>query len=72
MGARCPEPTPLILFLPQVDGGWIDLLEAGAFDLVAEPYTAREDSAGYRRAGTGRTRALASRAVAHKPRRGRP
>ena len=38
MGGRCPEPTPLILFLPQVDGGWIDLLEAGAFDLVVEPY----------------------------------
>lgn len=38
MGKRCPEPTPLILFLPQVDGGWIDLLEAGAFDLVVEPY----------------------------------
>ena len=38
MGSRCPEPMPLILFLPQIDGGWIDLVEAGAFDLVVEPY----------------------------------
>jgi len=38
MGRRCPEPRPLILFLPQIDGGWIDLLEAGACDLVVEPY----------------------------------
>ena len=38
LGRRCPEPAPLILVLPQIDGGWIDLLEAGAFDLVVEPY----------------------------------
>lgn len=38
MGRRCAEPTPLILVLPQIDGGWIDLLEAGALDLVVEPY----------------------------------
>ncbi len=37
MGSRCPEPTPLILFSPQIDAGWIDLLEAGVFDLVVEP-----------------------------------
>jgi DNA-binding LytR/AlgR family response regulator len=37
-GNRCPEPAPLIVCLPQIDGGWIDLLEAGAFDLLVEPY----------------------------------
>ncbi|MFN7994884.1 MAG: response regulator [Bryobacteraceae bacterium] len=38
MASRCPEPTPVIVFLPQIDGGWIDLLESGAFDVVGEPY----------------------------------
>jgi hypothetical protein len=28
----------VVVFLPKIDGGWIDLLETGAFDLVAEPY----------------------------------
>ena len=32
------QPMPVIVFLPQLDGGWIDLLEAGAFDVVGEPY----------------------------------
>ena len=39
---RRPEYTPLIVCLAQIDGGWMDLLEAGAFDLMAEPYR-RED-----------------------------
>jgi hypothetical protein len=38
MGKRGPEPTPLIVCLPQIDAGWIDLLETGAFDLLVEPY----------------------------------
>ena len=38
IGKRCPEPPPVIVCLPQIDGGWIDLLEAGAFDVVVEPY----------------------------------
>jgi hypothetical protein len=32
------EPVPLIVCMRQLDGGWIDLLEAGAFDLLVEPY----------------------------------
>jgi hypothetical protein len=38
MAGQCAEPMPVIVFLPEIDGGWIDLLEAGAFDLVIEPY----------------------------------
>jgi hypothetical protein len=33
--------TPVILCVPEVDGGWIDLLEAGASDLLTEPYQPR-------------------------------
>ncbi len=38
LASRRPEPTPVIVFLPQIDGGWIDLLESGAFDVVGKPY----------------------------------
>ena len=38
MGKRSPEPAPLIVCLPEIDAGWIDLLEAGAFDVLVEPY----------------------------------
>jgi DNA-binding NtrC family response regulator len=38
MAGRRAEPMPVIVFLSEIDGGWIDLLEAGAFDLVVEPY----------------------------------
>ena len=38
MGNRGPEPAPLIVCLPEIDAGWIDLLEAGAFDVLVEPY----------------------------------
>jgi hypothetical protein len=38
MANACPERLPLIVCLQQIDGGWIDLLEAGAFDLLVEPY----------------------------------
>jgi hypothetical protein len=38
MAGASAEPLPVIVFLPKIDGGWIDLLEAGAFDLVVEPY----------------------------------
>ena len=34
----CLRYIPLILCLPQIDGGWIDLLEEGAFALLVEPY----------------------------------
>ena len=37
-----PTYTPLIVCLPKIDGGWVDLLEAGAFDLIVEPYPRRE------------------------------
>jgi DNA-binding NtrC family response regulator len=39
---RRPEYTPLVVCLAQIDGGWLDLLEAGAFDLIAEPYRREE------------------------------
>jgi len=39
---QCPVYTPLIVCLPQIDGGWIDLLEAGAADLMVEPYRREE------------------------------
>lgn len=42
MASRCPEPMPVIVFLPEIDGGWIDLLEAGAFDIVVGPYRREE------------------------------
>ena len=35
------QPMPVVVFLPQLDGGWIDLLEAGAFDVIGEPYNRR-------------------------------
>jgi hypothetical protein len=35
---RRTPPTPVTVCLPQIDGGWIDLLEAGAFDVMVEPY----------------------------------
>jgi CheY-like chemotaxis protein len=33
---------PIVVCLPQVDGGWIDLLEAGAFGLLVEPYERKQ------------------------------
>jgi len=39
---RCPRNTPLILCLPEIDGGWIDLMEEGAFALRVEPYRREE------------------------------
>ena len=42
MARKRVEPMPVIVFLPEIDGGWIDLLEAGAFDLVVEPYRREE------------------------------
>jgi DNA-binding NtrC family response regulator len=39
---RCPRNTPLILCLPEIDGGWIDLMEEGAFALLVEPYRREE------------------------------
>lgn len=38
LGRQRFEPVPLIVCLPAIDGGWIDLLEAGAWDLLVEPY----------------------------------
>jgi len=38
MGRQCLEPAPVIVCLRQIDGGWSDLLEAGAIDLLVEPY----------------------------------
>ena len=38
MACERANPVPVVVFLPDIDGGWIDLLEAGAFDLVVEPY----------------------------------
>ena len=38
MAGRRAEPMPVIVFLSEIDGDWIDLLEAGALDLVVEPY----------------------------------
>ncbi|HUJ22264.1 MAG TPA: hypothetical protein VLX58_12110 [Bryobacteraceae bacterium] len=38
MAKGCPHYLPLILCLPKIDGGWIDLLELGAFSLIVEPY----------------------------------
>ncbi|MBS1857697.1 MAG: hypothetical protein JST11_20175 [Acidobacteria bacterium] len=32
------DPVPVVLFQTETDGGWIDLLEAGVFELVVEPY----------------------------------
>lgn len=67
MAGRCPEPVPVVVFLPEIDGGWIDLLEAGAFDLVVEPYRREEiervmaEIARYRRFPSG-ARTQASRA----------
>jgi len=39
---RRGEPMPLVVCLPQADGGWIDLLEAGALDVLAEPCQRQE------------------------------
>jgi len=38
MGNQFPKPVPVIVCLTQIDGGWIDLLEQGAFDVIVEPY----------------------------------
>jgi len=38
MVRRLPELVPVVVCLPQADGGWSDVLEAGAAALVAPPY----------------------------------
>jgi len=38
MTGECAEAIPVIVYLPEIDGGWTDLLEAGAFELIFEPY----------------------------------
>jgi hypothetical protein len=38
MAREHTHPLPIVVCLPQADGGWIDLLEAGVFQILAEPY----------------------------------
>jgi len=42
MAARAEYYTPVIVCLPEIDGGWTDLLEAGVSDLMVEPYGREE------------------------------
>jgi hypothetical protein len=42
MAARADHYTPVIVCLPEIDGGWSDLLEAGVSDLLVEPYGREE------------------------------
>ena len=37
-----PRFVPVIVWLRQADGGWTDLLEAGASGVLAEPYRSSE------------------------------
>jgi hypothetical protein len=37
-GRQRREFIPLVVCLPQLDGGWVDVLEAGASSLLVEPY----------------------------------
>jgi hypothetical protein len=36
--ARRADAVPVILCVPQVDGGWTDLLETGIAGLLARPF----------------------------------
>lgn len=36
MAAQRTNPVPVIACLPELDGGWVDLLESGAFQVVSE------------------------------------
>ena len=38
MACERPERVPVVLCVPEVDGGWTDLLEAGASDVLVAPY----------------------------------
>ena len=42
MTRRLPRFVPVIVWLCQADGGWTDLLEAGASGVLAEPYRSSE------------------------------
>lgn len=42
MTRRLPRFVPVIVWLGQADGGWNDLLEAGASGVLAEPYRSSE------------------------------
>ena len=39
---RIPEYLPVIVCLPEADGGWPDLLEAGVSDILVSPYRRHE------------------------------
>jgi DNA-binding NtrC family response regulator len=39
MARKRRRPLPVIVCLPESDGGWVDLLEAGAFQVLAQPCT---------------------------------
>lgn len=36
MAAQRPNPVPVVVCIPELDGGWVDLLESGAFQVVSE------------------------------------
>jgi len=36
IAAQRTNPAPVIVCVPELDGGWIDLLESGAFQVVSE------------------------------------
>jgi hypothetical protein len=38
MAQRHQPPPPIVTCIGEIDGGWIDLLEAGAFHVLAQPY----------------------------------
>lgn len=42
MTRRLPRFVPVIVWLRQADGGWTDLLEAGASGVLAGPYRSSE------------------------------
>lgn len=38
MARKHAHPLPLVVCLPRLDGGWVDILEQGAFQVIEEPY----------------------------------
>jgi hypothetical protein len=42
LARECPEYVPVIICLAEADGGWSDLLEAGASDMLVAPYSREE------------------------------
>ena len=42
MGRRYSKYIPTVVCMPSVDGGWTDILEAGAFQVIVEPYETQE------------------------------